>query len=654
MSEVLLYEPRITGLSARAAEIACCVADVLLARCSPQSGVSEAAAFLREWAASTADTAHLDNAPFDAVARRYRLSPDECDLLLLAGLPDEHEGIATTFRSIHPQGEPHPTLGLAALLLGGRGADRARVRDIVTGSAAVCAGLLAASGAGTFFERSLTLAGGLWDALHGFDGWPGDLSRVAVGPPPPGLDGWLAAKTVGAAVRLLRKDTRGVVLIASDDDVVSRARAAALAAAAGRPLVAALAPAGDKYRIALLAVHAAARDALPMLVVASHPHAPADTPAPSETLAADVPGALVVCAPPGTVRPAADRAVLALSADPVTADDQLAAWTAAVPGLAEHAAALAARHPLDPAITAQLGVDARAQNRELALADVSALVRSRAAASLPSGVRVITPAVPWSDVVLPTESAQQLRAAITRLDLQHVVLEDWQMRDRAHAARGVRLLLTGPAGTGKSLAAAAVATAAQTDLLVVDLARVVSKWLGETEKNLAAAFAAAERTQAVLLLDEADALFATRTEIADAHDRYANLETAYLLERLDRFEGLAILTTNLRANIDAAFIRRLDFVVEFPLPDQSARIDLWTRHLPVTRLGEDIDLDALSRLYPVPGAWIRNTAVASAFAAAAGGSAISQDHLVDAMRREYAKASLPFPGVPPRRRHDPV
>jgi len=94
--------------------------------------------------------------------------------------------------------------------------------------------------------------------------------------------------------------------------------------------------------------------------------------------------------------------------------------------------------------------------------------------------------------------------------------------------------------------------------------------------------------------------------------------------------------------------------VEFPLPDQSARIDLWTRHLPVTRLGEDIDLDALSRLYPVPGAWIRNTAVASAFAAAAGGSAISQDHLVDAMRREYAKASLPFPGVPPRRRHDPV
>ena len=215
--------------------------------------------------------------------------------------------------------------------------------------------------------------------------------------------------------------------------------------------------------------------------------------------------------------------------------------------------------------------------------------------------------------------------------------------------RGARLLLTGPPGTGKSLAAAALATAAQTDLLVVDVSRIVSKWLGETEKNLAGVFDAAERTQAVLLLDEADALFGTRTEISDAHDRYANLETAYLLQRLDRFEGLVILTTNLRANIDVAFLRRVDFVVEFPLPDEPSRRELWALHLPTEQVDDDVDLPALARLYAVPGAWIRNCVLSAAYTAASTGDRIRQAHLVSAMRREYGKAAQPFPGEPLRR-----
>jgi SpoVK/Ycf46/Vps4 family AAA+-type ATPase len=186
----------------------------------------------------------------------------------------------------------------------------------------------------------------------------------------------------------------------------------------------------------------------------------------------------------------------------------------------------------------------------------------------------------------------------------------------------------------------------------VDVSRVISKWLGETEKNLAAAFDAAERTQAVLLLDEADTLFATRTEISNANDRYANLETAYLLQRLDRFDGLVILTTNLRANIDVAFIRRMDFVVEFPLPDAQGRVELWTRHLPPMATADDVDVEGLARLYAVPGAWIRNAAIAAAYGAAAEHGEITQPHLVAAIRREYAKASLPFPGEPARRRHD--
>ena len=286
----------------------------------------------------------------------------------------------------------------------------------------------------------------------------------------------------------------------------------------------------------------------------------------------------------------------------------------------------------------------------LDLAGVSRLVRARATAALPTGTWLTTPDVPWQQVVLPPEGALQLRDAVARLDHQHTVLDGWGMRGRAHAVPGARLLLSGPPGTGKSLAAAAVATALETDLLVVDVSRIVSKWLGETEKNLSAVFDAAERTQAVLLLDEADALFATRTEVSDAHDRYANLETAYLLQRLDRFEGLVILTSNLRGNIDVAFVRRMDFVVDFPLPDLGLRHELWRLHLPDEHVAADVDAPSLARLYAVPGAWIRNCAVAAAYtAAAAGGGPVHQSHLVAAMRREFAKAGLPFPGEPVRR-----
>lgn len=257
--------------------------------------------------------------------------------------------------------------------------------------------------------------------------------------------------------------------------------------------------------------------------------------------------------------------------------------------------------------------------------------------------------MPWARLIVPAEAAWQLRDAVTRLEHQATVLDDWGLREHARASRGARLLFTGPPGTGKSLAAEAVATAAGTDMLVVDASQVVSKWIGETEKNLAAAFDVAERTQAVLFIDEADALFGARTEISDAHDRYANLETAYLLQRLDHFDGLAVLATNLRHNIDPAFIRRVDFVVEFPLPDPAGRADLWSLHLPDAVLHADVDIGALARLYPIPGGWIRNAAIAAAFLAAAAADLIRQQHLVAAVRREYAKSALPFPGEPLRR-----
>ncbi|HEX8093004.1 ATP-binding protein [Jatrophihabitans sp.] len=631
-------------LIAGAARVARAIADVLLLRCPDQPAGREAAEFLYEWAkAQEQDTAAVEptDAQLSRLGIRYRLTPVELDLILLAGLPEEHEGIAATLRSLHPQGEPHPSLGLAALALN---RERADLGAVVGTGTAFRHGLLRLTGSGTLFERSLELAAELWPALRGWDGWPAELPRLRPASALPGLAGWLGDPAVAAAVGALAGHADVTVLVHSADETVGLSRCVLAAEQAGLAVVAGRVAAADRRGIELLCAHAAARDCLPLLAIAS------DQPV---TLAVDgLPGPVLELAPTGTVRHPAGRAVAVLPVQPVPHSDVRTAWRQAVPELDE--ARLAARHPLDPALTAQIALDLREQPGPPALAGISALIRARATAGLPAGLELLRPAVAWHELVLPLDSACQLREAVARLDHQAEVLEDWQMGSRAHATRGVRLLFTGPPGTGKSLAAGAIATAARTDLLVVDVSRVVSKWLGETEKNLASAFDAAEQTQAVLLLDEADALFGSRTEISDAHDRYANLETAYLLQRLDAFGGVAVLATNLRQNIDAAFIRRMDFVVEFSLPDLASRAALWRLHLPAGTRCEDVDIEGLARLYPVPGGWVRNVAVAAAFSAAAAGDRVRPEHLSAAMRREYAKAAMPFPGEPPRRRHDQV
>jgi SpoVK/Ycf46/Vps4 family AAA+-type ATPase len=249
--------------------------------------------------------------------------------------------------------------------------------------------------------------------------------------------------------------------------------------------------------------------------------------------------------------------------------------------------------------------------------------------------------------VLPDARRRQLSEALDRLLHQSRVLDDWGFLAGRPGSRGVRMLFAGPPGTGKTLAAEVLAHTLQVDLLVVDLARITSKWIGETEKNLADVFDAAERTQAVLLFDEADALFGKRTEVSDAHDRYANLETAYLLSRLERFEGLAVLSTNLRDNIDAAFTRRLEFVVEFDEPTERDREALWRTHLPVNApLDEDVHLGELASLYPIVGGHIRNASVAAGFLASAANAPITRADLVRAVQREYEKAGRAFPGAP--------
>lgn len=638
-------------LTGRAARLAVRVAELLDATCTAESGAAAAAAFLRSWAGTaTAGRPGLTRStPLDAVVARFGLTDAERDLLLLAGLPEEHEGLAGTFRALHPRGEPHPTAGLVALVLGdedGRGG----LRRLLTSGAAMRCGLVRLSGEGPFFERAIRPAEQLWGALHGHDAWPATVARVAVGAAPAGLDRWLEHAAVRCAVAAIQAADDRTLLITSPDENVALSRCAAIAAAAGVGLAAGRLdghpPAGTAQ---LVAGHAAARDAVPVLVAAA-----VDGPAAARELdLRDVPGPVLVCAAPGAVRPAGDRPMLTVPIGPLDATDHRAAWRTGLPGLAAEAAELAARHPLDPAVTALVAADVRSRQRlapdALRVPDVSASIRARVEGMLPASVDFTTPAVPWHRLVLPPEPGGQLRDAAARLRHQSLVLDDWGMRHHARADRGVRMLFTGAPGTGKSLAAEVVATAVGTDLLRVDVSQVVSKWIGETEKNLAGVFDIAERTQAVLLLDEADALFGARTEITDAHDRYANLETAYLLQRLDHFDGLAVLSTNLRRNIDAAFIRRMDFVVDFPMPDEACRRDLWALHLPARIRADDVECGVLARLYPVPGGWIRNAAIAAAFLAAAdSGGRVRQAHLTSSIRREYAKAARPFPGEPPK------
>ncbi|MET9970421.1 ATP-binding protein, partial [Streptomyces sp. NPDC006356] len=213
----------------------------------------------------------------------------------------------------------------------------------------------------------------------------------------------------------------------------------------------------------------------------------------------------------------------------------------------------------------------------LTAAHLRLAARQQSASGLERHARRIRPAVDWRDLVLPDEPLTQLRELALRARHRDRVLGDWRLSAGGGRGRGVLGLFAGESGTGKTLAAEVVAADLGLDLYVVQLSSVVDKYVGETEKNLERIFTEADRTDAVLLFDEADAVFGKRSEVKDAHDRYANMESAYLLQRLEAFDGIALLTTNLRANIDEAFTRRLDLVVGFPFPDAEQRLALW-RH----------------------------------------------------------------------------
>jgi len=264
--------------------------------------------------------------------------------------------------------------------------------------------------------------------------------------------------------------------------------------------------------------------------------------------------------------------------------------------------------------------------------------RAQNAAGLERLARRIEPAVGWDDIVLPEAARSQLHDLASRARHRDQVLIEWRMRKGGGRGRGVTGLFGGDSGTGKTMAAEVVAGELGLDLYTVNLATVVDKYVGETEKNLERIFAEAGGVNAVLLFDEADAIFGKRSEVRDAHDRYANIESAYLLQRMETFDGLAILTTNLRSNIDDAFTRRLDMIIDFPPPDEKSRLSIWQQCLkPPVPCAPDLDLDFCAKSFTLSGGNIRSAATTAAYLAAGNNGVIDMPELISAVQQEYRK-----------------
>jgi hypothetical protein len=253
----------------------------------------------------------------------------------------------------------------------------------------------------------------------------------------------------------------------------------------------------------------------------------------------------------------------------------------------------------------------------------------------------IEPRAGWADLVLPAGQSRLLREIAVHVRHRLTVLEDWGFAARTARGTGVAALFAGPSGTGKTFAAEVLAADLALDLYRVDLSQVVSKYIGETEKNLRRIFDAAEAGGVVLLFDEADALFGKRSEVKDSHDRYANIEVSYLLQRMETYRGLAVLTTNLRSALDSAFLRRLRFVVQFPFPDAPGRAEIWRRIFPPELPTDGLDPMKLARL-TVAGGTIRNIALSAAFLAADADEPVRMSHVLLAARTEYAKLERPL------------
>jgi hypothetical protein len=605
---------------------------------------------------------------FRHLADVYRLSPVELDLLLLAMAPQLDARYGELFGCLHGDPARHrPTVSLALDLLGLTPAQRLVTRHVLTPtSRLVAAGLVRLhepSGLPgcPLPDRELSVDDRLAAYVTGHDGVDAALSEVAdvvrIGPTGPGIDRLVLADEVSEQLASLQRRPRRLCLLRGPEGSGRQGAAEVLAQAWGVTALLRVQtdrlPLEDPARFAAL-VQAVGREARLQRaatfwerfdVLLEEPREPLRDLV--QAVLAGQPHAFVSASGdwPSRNRPALAEVVLT----PSTAGQRVDLWQRRLDssgpegrtseGLtAEDVAALAAAFRLGPRAIGDAVAEARNSGAPVTAAALAAAARHQGSAALArEGQRVEQP-YGWNDLVLPPDRLQRLHALGDRIRFRATVYDQWGFAATVGSARGTAALFTGPSGTGKTMAAGILAGSLGLELYRVDLAGVVSKYIGETEKNLARVFAAAEATSTVLFFDEADALFGKRTEVRDAHDRYANVEVSYLLQRIEDHDGVVVLATNLRKNIDDAFLRRLQFVVEFPLPDRDHRRLIWQRVFPAAAPRDPaLDLDLLAERFELSGGSIRNVAVEAAFAAAVSGRPIGPDHVSTALRHEHLK-----------------
>ena len=276
--------------------------------------------------------------------------------------------------------------------------------------------------------------------------------------------------------------------------------------------------------------------------------------------------------------------------------------------------------------------------RRITLDDLNSAARWHSSQGLARVARKIETHYSWDDIVLPEDQKTQLKEICGYFENIPLVFGEWGFQSKTNLGKGLTILFAGPSGTGKTMASEIMSGALGLDLYKIDLASLVSKYIGETEKNLDAVFSEAEDSNSILFFDEADAIFGKRSEVRDAHDRYANVEVSYLLQKMEEYQGIVILATNFRRNMDDAFVRRLQFAVEFPFPEEEYRLQIWERVFPPEApLEDDVDLRFLARQLKLSGGNIKNIAVAGAFLAAQESASIGMKQVMWATKREYQK-----------------
>lgn len=585
-----------------------------------------------------------------ALCRACGLNRFERDVLVLAAAGDEH-GFPRVFGYLHDDATLlHASRYLATALFCETDAEELAARACLTPTAPLTRYALLTSppAPGTPAAlRPFALDPRVDDYIRG-QSYPDDrVTDVLLPVSPLPLPAAFAALADSLAARLAAGPVMPVQLIGGDAGD-RLAVAAALADRLGRRAVrldAGRVPSGSERAafLRLLARETLLGRLLPYL------EADPDEAAAVE-LAARLPVFLVLG---GRHRAACDRQMLPVTVPHLPAPARSDLWSVALgtaaEGLNGAVEAVAAQFEFDPQRVARAVADARtaAPGDVITADDLWAACRDQTAGALAALARRIDPVYDWDDLILPASVASQLRDLAGHVALRGRVYGEWGFDAKMSRGRGISALFAGPSGTGKTMAAEVLARHLRLDLYRVDLAGVVSKYVGETERNLRTIFDTADRSGVILFFDEADALFGKRTEVKDSHDRFANIEINYLLQRMEEYRGLAILATNRKADLDRAFLRRLRFLIDFPFPDAGQRLRIWQRAFPPQTPLAGVDFAALAGM-ELSGGNIRNIALDAAFLAAQAGLPVGMEQLARAARRECAKVDKVY--VEPGRR----